>query len=85
MESADTDSSLRRNEEAYFKLLELITPLIQENLTGMGMVVRCYELFSAALSHLATRKDYKDMKFCVAVSPQVLLKSVPNISKAFQK
>jgi hypothetical protein len=35
MESADTDSSLRRNEEKYFKLLELITPLIQENLPGM--------------------------------------------------
>jgi hypothetical protein len=35
MEPADTDSSLRRNEETYFKLLELLTPLNKENLTGM--------------------------------------------------
>jgi hypothetical protein len=76
---------LRRNEETYFKLLELLTPLNKENLTGMWMGVRCYELFSAALSHLATRRDYEDMKFCVAVSPQALLKSIPNICKAFQK
>ena len=26
MESADTDSSLRKNEETYFKLLELVPP-----------------------------------------------------------
>jgi hypothetical protein len=76
---------LRRNEEKYFKLLELITPLIQENLPGMWMGVTCYELFSAALSHLATRRGYEDMKFCVAVSPQALLKSIPIICKAFQK
>jgi len=35
METADTDNSLRRNEETYLKFLELVTPLIQENLTGL--------------------------------------------------
>jgi len=30
METADTDSSIRRNEETYLKILELVTPLIQD-------------------------------------------------------
>ena len=42
MESADTDSSLRRNE-TYLKLLELVTLLIHENLTVIRMGVTSYE------------------------------------------
>jgi hypothetical protein len=78
MESADTDSSLRGNEET-------VPPLMHENFTGMQKGVTSYELLSASLSCLATRRDYEEIKFCVALSPQALLKSIPNTCKAFQK
>ena len=51
----------------------------------MQKEVTSYELLSATLSRLATRRDYEEMKFCVAVSPQTLLKGIPNICNAFQK
>jgi hypothetical protein len=84
MESADIDSSLRSNEETYFKLLELFTPLIPENLTEMRKAVTSSELLNAALSHLATRKHYEDLKSCVAIAPQALLKIIPNTCKPFK-
>lgn len=55
METADTDSSFRMNEETYLKFLELVTPRIQENLIGLRKGVTSYELLSAALSCLASR------------------------------
>ena len=67
METADTDSCLKGNEETCLKFLELVTPLIQENLTGLRKGVTSYELLSAALICFASRMDYEDVMFRVAV------------------
>ncbi|KAL5246308.1 hypothetical protein ACI65C_013716 [Semiaphis heraclei] len=71
------DQSLRMDEETYFELLQLVTPLIVKQDTHLRKSITPHERLTATLRFLATGCSYEDLKFTTIISPQLLGEIIP--------
>ncbi|XP_046975340.1 protein ANTAGONIST OF LIKE HETEROCHROMATIN PROTEIN 1-like [Vanessa cardui] len=60
------------DEPTYFKLLELVTPLIKKQDTNMRQSIPPHDRLTATLRYLASGMSYEELKFPTAISPQRL-------------
>ncbi|KAL4141558.1 hypothetical protein QTP88_004182 [Uroleucon formosanum] len=72
----DWHNYLRMDEETYFELLQLVTPLIVKQDTHLRKSITPHERLTATLRFLATGCSYEDLKFTTIISPQLLVTDV---------
>lgn len=82
VEKEDWHNYLRMDEETYFELLQLVTPLIEKRSTNMRDSISCHERSTATLRFLATGRSYADLKFSTIISPQALSYIIPDTCRA---
>lgn len=82
LEPGDWHNYLRMDEETYFKLLQLVTPLIKKEDTHMRLSINPHERLTATLRFLATGRSYEDLKFTTLISAQSLGHIIPETCKA---
>lgn len=70
------------SKNVYIELLKLVTPLIARQDTTMRSAITTHERLSATLRFLATGRNYEDLKFCTAISPQALGRIIPETCSA---
>lgn len=68
-----------------FNELNLVSPLISKQNTHMREAVSAEERLVATLRYLATSRDYADLKFSTAISPQLQSKIIPETCNAIFK
>ncbi|CAI6377837.1 unnamed protein product [Macrosiphum euphorbiae] len=79
----DWHNYLRMDEETYFELLQLVTPLIVKQDTHLRKSIPPHEWLTATLPFLATGCSYEDLKFTTIISPQLLGEIIPETCCAF--
>jgi len=70
------------DEENYFELLQLVTPLIVKQDTHLRKSITPHERLTATLRFLATGCSYEDVKFTTIISPQLLGEIIPETCNA---
>ncbi|KAJ8728913.1 hypothetical protein PYW07_006609 [Mythimna separata] len=70
------------DEPTYFKLLQLVTPLITKQDTNMRQAISPHERLCATLRFLASGMSYEELKFPTVISPQRLGVIIPETCKA---
>lgn len=84
-EPDDFRNYLRMDETTYRRLLDLVTPLIQRNDTGMKCSITPHERLTATLRFLATGRSYEDLKFSTCISKSALSNIIPETCSAIYK
>lgn len=84
-EPTDFRNYLRMDEDAYEKLLLLVTPLIEKKDTVMRKSISPHERLTATLRFLATGRSYECLKYSTLISPQALGKIIPETCEAIYK
>ncbi|KAG8176622.1 hypothetical protein JTE90_028604 [Oedothorax gibbosus] len=84
LEPSDWRNYLRLDEEAYFQLLRLVTPMIKKY-TVMRQCITPHERLAATLRFLATGMNFEELKFVTAISPQRLGVIIPETCLALLK
>ncbi|XP_045489739.1 uncharacterized protein LOC123690374 [Pieris rapae] len=82
LEPTDWRNFLRMDEQTYFKLLGLVTPIIKKNDTNMRQAITAHERLCATLRFLASGTTYENLKFETAISAQCLGTIIPETCKA---
>lgn len=77
LEPSDWRNYLRMNEESFFKLLDLVKPIIKKKDTNMRQSISPEERLAATLRFLATGMNYEELKYVTAISPQRLGVIIP--------
>lgn len=77
LEPSDWRNYLRMNEDSFFRLLDLVTPMIKKKDTNMRQSISCHERLAATLRFLATGMNYEELKYVTAISPQRLGVIIP--------
>lgn len=76
-EKSDFLNYLRMDECRFSFLLNLVTPEIEKQNTVMREAVSAEERLIVTLRYLATGRNYEDLKFSCAISPQLLGRIIP--------
>ena len=63
---------LRKDEDLFNELLDMLTPLIQKTDTCMRKSVTPLKRLSVTLRYLASGNTFEDLKFLCAISPQTI-------------
>jgi hypothetical protein len=82
LEPDDWLNYLRMDEDAYWGILQKVTPLIKKSNTVMRKAITPHERLSVTLRFLATVRSYADLRFPAAISPQALSLIIPETCKA---
>lgn len=82
LEPTDWRNFLRMDEQTYFKLLGLVTPIIKKQDTNMRQAITAHERLCATLRFLASGTTYENLKFETAISAQCLGTIIPETCKA---
>lgn len=85
LEPSDWRNYLRMDEDTYFKLLQMVTPLIKKQDTNMRQSINAHERLAATLRFLASGMSYEELKFVTAISPQHLGIIIPETCLAILK
>jgi len=85
LDGDDFRNYLRMDYDCFNELLNLVSPLISKQNTHMREAVSAEERLVATLRYLATGRDYADLKFSTAISPQLLSKIIPETCNAIFK
>ncbi|KAE9523848.1 hypothetical protein AGLY_015736, partial [Aphis glycines] len=85
LDGDDFRNYLRMDYDCFNELLNLVSPLISKQNTHMRDAVSAEERLVATLRYLATGRDYADLKFSTAISPQLLSKIIPETCNAIFK
>ena len=78
----DFQNFLRMDEETYFHLLSLVTPLISKKSTVMRPAISAHERLTVTLRYLATGRSYQDLKFSACLSEPSLSQIIPETCDA---
>ena len=70
---------------SFYYLSNKIRPRIEKRNAVMRDAVSAEERLSATLRFLATGKNYEDLKFSTAISPQLLGKIIPEVCAAISE
>jgi hypothetical protein len=70
------------DEESYFNLLDMITPMIKKQDTMMRQSITPHERLTATPRFLASGCTYEELKYPTAISPQSLGHIIPETCKA---
>ena len=68
LEPHDWRNYLRMDDQTYFHLLNLVTPLIKKKDTNMSQSISPHERLAATLRFLASGMSYEELKFPTAIS-----------------
>jgi hypothetical protein len=82
LEPGDWHNYLRMDEKTYFKLQQLVTPLIKKKVTQMSLSISPHERLTVTLRFLATGRSYEDLKFSTLISAQSLGHKIPETCEA---
>lgn len=82
LEPSDWRNYLRIDEQTYFKLLQLVTPIIKKQDTNMRQAISPHERLCATLRFLASGMTYENLKFSTVISAQRLGVIIPETCKA---
>lgn len=85
LDSDDFRNYLRMDHKCFNILLNLVSPIITKQNTNMRNAVTAEERLIVTLRYLATGREYADLRFSSAISPQLLSKIIPETCKAIYK
>lgn len=85
LDGDDFRTYLRMDHYCFDELLNLVRPLISKQNTHLREAVSAEERLVVTLRYLASGREYNDLKFSTAISPQLLSKIIPETCHAIFK